>query len=606
MNSPATTPPPGSPETNGLSATKKYRLPELLLPLLFAAVLFFTGLGQLPLLEPDEGRNAEVAREMVETGDWVTPHYNNLTYLDKPPVYFWMVASSFTLFGSSEWSARLPGALLGLATVLLAWLWGRRAEEKGKGNGRRGVTAALILASTPFMMVFSRIVIFDMTLHFLVSLSLISFWFLQRSAFRSLRHTLLFFGSMGIATITKGPVGFLLPWLTVLAYLGFSGRLSELKRLRWAVGPAIFMAATLPWFLAVSWENPDFPRYAFWNESLMRFTTGSARRSGPLYYYLPVFLFGFLPWSLFLVTGYAGRLRAWRKLRDEENRNALFLLCWTAVVFVFFSISRSKLPGYLLPAFTPLSLLTAKLWSEWPARDHSSESPAWTRRGFWALGILGLLMAAVPWIHRMTPQQNALAEKVGPLLAGQLGATLISWGLILAALSVLGRHMSHRPQGSHLTLLLLLLAFPLMLVRGWPTLQTYAASNSSKALAEKIETSPYAGNPVYGYYCFRTGLGFYLRRPVHVITTGGSELTSNYIVSRLEEFLEKPGTTLHRLEHVAWLAKTNSKPLLILSRHENISSMLQALPRAEPLRQDWKYQDWTYSVWRVPPAELRP
>lgn len=368
----------------------------------------------------------------------------------------------------------------------------------------------------------------------------------------------------------------------------------------------MFMAATLPWFLAVSWENPDFPRYAFWNESLMRFTTGSARRGGPLYYYLPVFLFGFLPWSLFLVAGYAGRLRAWRKLRDPENRNALFLLCWTAVVFVFFSISRSKLPGYLLPAFTPLSLLTARLWSEWPARDHSSESPApespnWTRRGFWALGILGLLMAAVPWIHRLTQQQNALVEKVGPLAAGKLGATLISWGLILAALSVLGRHMSHRPQGRQLTLLLLLLAFPLMLVRGWPTLQTYAASNSSKALAEKIETSPDAGSAVYGYYCFRTGLGFYLGRPVHVITTGGSELTSNYIVSRLEEFLEKPGTTLHRLEQVARLAETNSKPLLILSRHENISSMLQALPRAEPLWQVWKY-----SVWRVPPAELRP
>ena len=148
------------------------------------------------------------------------------------------------------------------------------------------------------------------TLHFLVSLSLISFWFLERSEFRSLRHTLLFFGAMGLAAITKGPVGFLLPWLTVLAYLGFSGRLRELKRLRWAAGLSMFMAAALPWFLAVSWENPDFPRYAFWNESLMRFTTGSARRSGPLYYYLPVFIFGFLPWSLFLVAGYAGRLRA--------------------------------------------------------------------------------------------------------------------------------------------------------------------------------------------------------------------------------------------------------------------------------------------------------
>ena len=144
-----------------------------LLTLAVAAILFFAGLGHFPLFEPDEGRNAEVAREIIELEDWITPHYNGLTYLDKPMLFFWMVATSFKTLGASAMAARLPSALMALATVILAWLWARRIKV-----GR--VEAALILSSTPYMIAFSRIVIFDMTLTFLVSLSLFGFWWFER------------------------------------------------------------------------------------------------------------------------------------------------------------------------------------------------------------------------------------------------------------------------------------------------------------------------------------------------------------------------------------------------------------------------------------------
>ena len=557
-----------------------------------AGLLFFAGLGHFPLFEPDEGRNAEVAREMIELDDWITPHYNGLTYLDKPALFFWMVATSFKALGFTAAAARLPSALMALGTVFLAWLWARRV-----GVGR--VNAALILASTPFMIAFSRIVIFDMTLTFLVSLSLLGFWGLEKSEFQKVRFSLLFFGSMGLAAITKGPVGFLLPLLTVIAYLGLSGRWRDLRRLRWGPGLLAFLATALPWFLAASLQNPDFPRYAFLDESLLRFTTGSARRGGPLYYYLPVFLLGFLPWSLFLLTGYLGRWRAWRRLRDPENRALLFVVCWAAVVLVFFTISRSKLPGYILPAFTPLSLLGARLWDRWPGAEGGAPPPRWLTRGFWALLGLGLLIFLSSWGLQLGlgPSQERLIEKMGPRVASELSPTLFFWGIMLVGISVLGRHASWRRHGPGVTLALLVLAVPLVIVRGYRPLRAHLAAQSSEELAEKILSSEMAESPLYAYHCYRPSLGFYLGRPVNLVTSDASELGSNYISPRVKQLLEEPKTTIFSPEHLVRVAETNSRRVLVLTLNANLSSLIDTIPRAEPLWQDWKY-----SVWVIPPA----
>ncbi|MGB7591838.1 MAG: glycosyltransferase family 39 protein, partial [Terriglobia bacterium] len=181
---------------------------KLVLPLLLffvlAGCLFFAGLGSLPLLEPDEGRNAEVAREMLASGDWLTPHYNALPYLDKPVVFFWLVASSFKVAGLHEWSARAPSALMGLCLLLLSWFLTRRMF-----GDSTAVRAGVIIATAPLAMVFSRLVIFDMTLAFLITLAMASFWFAEAAEFRRPGLDILMFLAMGLATITKGPVGFL-------------------------------------------------------------------------------------------------------------------------------------------------------------------------------------------------------------------------------------------------------------------------------------------------------------------------------------------------------------------------------------------------------------
>ena len=324
-----------------------------------ALLLFLVGLGRLPLLEPDEGRNAEVGREMLASGDWITPHYNNLTYLDKPAVFFWMVAASLRAFGVSEAAARLPSALMGCATMFLVWFLARRMFGDSVG-----LWAGMVFATCPLAIVLAREVIFDMTLTFLITLAMTAFWLAEDSHFSQSWFDILMFAAMGVAIITKGPVGILVPLLSISIYEVVRKRGRELRRLRWGVGCLVFIALALPWFVAVSLRNPDFPHYALWTESLKRFATGNAHRGGGIFYYIPVYLGGFAPWSIFLLLAGWNRLKRWRELKQEASQPILFLLSWAILVFGFFTISHSKLPSYFLPAVVPLSILMGLAWRD--------------------------------------------------------------------------------------------------------------------------------------------------------------------------------------------------------------------------------------------------
>jgi len=581
---------------------------HLLLLLLVAACLFFAGLGRLPLLDPDEGRNAEVAREMLASGDWVTPHYDTLPYLDKPAVFFWLVAGSFRTFGVSEWAARFPSALMALGTMFLVWLLARRMF-----GDAAGLRAALVFVSSPLALGLARIVIFDMTLTFFVALAMVSFRMAEDRDFQRWPPDLVFFGAMGIATIIKGPVGFLLPLLSLLAYEAARGKIRELKRLRWGLGILVFLAVALPWFFAVSMRNPGFPRYAFWQESILRFATGHAHRSGSIFYYLPVYFAGFFPWSLVLLFVALNRLRGWKALRQEQHRATLFLLSWAAVVFLFFSISRSKLPAYFLPALIPLSILIAHVWSKTDWAD--TVRVDWLTAGFSALMLIGFLIAALPQFAHYGLNWNRLTKSIPPSAAGLLSGTLLYSGLILVALGVLGRIVT-RQRGKAwpwVTFILLVLTTPLLILRWIPTIRLYAEGTSSRTLAETVLASPERDLPIYGYYYFRTGLAFYLQRPIGLVTEDGDELTSNYIVSllaaRAHSLPSLPPTMV--IQHSAGpggsapllvdaqglrnLAETSSRPLLVMVRNNEVGNLAETVGRLEPL-----WSGWQYSVWKIP------
>lgn len=568
--------------------------------LLFTAgVLFFAGLGRLPLLEPDEGRNAEVGREMLVSGDWITPHFNSFAVLDKPAVYFWMVAASLQTFGVSETAARLPSALMGVATMLLAWFLARRMF----GNSV-GVRAGIVFAACPLALVLAREVIFDMTLTFFVSLAMVAFWLAEEADFQAPWFDALMFAALGLAIITKGPVGVLIPLVAILIYEIVRGRWRQCLRLRWGWGLLIFLAAALPWFIAVSMRNPDFPRYAFWNESLKRFTTGAARRGGGIIYYLPVFLGGFFPWSFFLLLAGWNRLRRWRELKQESGRPVLFLLCWAAWVFVFFTISHSKLPTYFLPAIVPLSILVGWVWQE-VGRDAQARPPDWLTAGFALLLGLGVVVAAAShsWLYAMLKAR--LAKKLPTDLLGLIQPSLLYTGLIFAALGFLGRRLAAQLHGRPAAVATFALAaaiFPLVVLRWFAPLRMFAETHSSRRLATTILASADRDSPIFGYYYFRNSLPFYLRRPVGLLSIHWGEMTSNYQVAEQEKArragLGNPGKgLLVTLPEFCALAKSNSRPILVLTSNLLVKDLWGNVGRIDPL---WNAPD--FSVWEIPPA----
>jgi len=590
------------------------RVLPLLLLFVLAGCLFLPGLGSLPLLEPDEGRNAEVAREILASGDWITPHYDGLPYLDKPVVFFCLVASSFKLAGLHEWSARAPSALMGLCLLLLSWFLARRMF--GDSTALR---AGVIIATSPLVMVFSRLVIFDMTLAFFITLAMVSFWFAEAAEFRRPGLDIAMFLAVGLATITKGPVGFLLPLLSITIYQALRGRFGDLKRLRWGLGCAVFLAVVLPWFIAISIRHPDFPRYALLEESLARFSGGLVHRKGGLLYYFPVYLVGFFPWSIFLLWAGWSRHKRWKEIRLGSFSPNLYLLTWSAVTFAFFSLSRSQLPGYFLPAIVPLGILMAKAWDD-VASQGSIRSPDWLTAGLASLLGIGLIVAASSQLAIFSSAHSPLAKKLPPTVFALLKPSILYTGLILAALAIVGRNIAARARGKSLSvaaLVLLALTSPALLARWIAPLRAYAETNSSRRLAYTILSSPERELPIYGYYYFRTSLPFYLRRSVGLVTTDGNELTSNYLAWRVRQIRHgsSPGAAgavlsptfkdldplpidqrrlLNILELIG-LTHSSSPPRLILLRNTHVSLLANDLDRIDSL-----WTGWGFSVWKIP------
>ena len=599
-------------EASSANTTGGFPARHVLVLLVVAGCMFFAGIGRLALIEPDEGRNAEVAREMLGKGDWITPHFNNFSYLDKPPVFFWEVASSFKLAGLSEASARFPSALAALLTVFLGWLLARRMFEKSTA-----LYAGVVLSTSPLVVIFARDVIFDMTLTLFVTAAMICYWFRESGPEHQKLLDALCFSAMGLATLTKGPVGFLLPLLSIATYQAIRGKLGRLKELNWLLGLATFFAITLPWFIAVSVRHPDFPRYAFWQESLQRFATGHSHRAGAIYYYLIIYLAGFLPWSFFLLYAAIRRVRRRRELRNEHQAPVLFLLCWVGVVFVFFTISQSKLPGYFLPAMAPLSVLMAKVWTgREPERE--SRAPDWLTGGFATLIALGIIVAAVPHFQHQLFPRGRLERKIPHDVLVLLGPTMLYTGVILAALGVIGRNLCARAREKAPTAImfaLLACCFPLMLVRWFRPLQLFASAKSSRALARTILDSPQRNFPIYGYFYFRTGLPFYLRRPVGLISSTANELTSNYVVTQWPKIRQEtengelprihaPQETDGRplvMDLNEWLAKRPSTPELVLVRNDQVKGLANAVQAMNPM-----WTGWQYSVWEIPASSGSP
>jgi 4-amino-4-deoxy-L-arabinose transferase-like glycosyltransferase len=310
-------------------------------------------LGARILVPTDEGRYAEMAREMVATGDWITTRLNGIKYFEKPPLQTWMNALTFELFGLGEWQARLWTGLNGLLGVVLVAYTGKRVF-----NSRVGITAGLVLGSSFWWAALGHINTLDMGLSGMMTVALCALLIAQRNdaTARERRNWMMAcWAGMALAVLSKGLIGIVLPGAVLVLYTFIARDWAIWKRLHLVLGTVVFFAICAPWFVLVSMKNPEFAHFFFIHEHFERFTTKIHHRYAPWYYFIPLLIGGIMPWLGVMMQS------LWQGRRDASSgfQPKKILLIWALFIFFFFSISDSKLPSYILPIFPALAMLIA-------------------------------------------------------------------------------------------------------------------------------------------------------------------------------------------------------------------------------------------------------
>lgn len=351
---PLVSPPPSASNASNAPPSSYPLSPAVFWLLLVAfALVWFGALDYRHLIASDEGRYAEMAREMWVTGDWITPRYNGYKYFEKPPLQTWMNALTFAAFGLGEWQARLWTALTGFAGVLMVGFTGRRVF-----NARVGLFAAAALACAPLWSLLGHFNVLDMGLSFFMGLSLCALLLAQRLglARAAVRGWMwLCWAAMALAVLSKGLVGIVLPGGVLVIYTFIARDWALWRRLYLGSGLIVFFAIAAPWFVLVQIHNPEFFDFFFVNEHFRRFAMAGHNRDGAPWYFVPVFIVGFLPWLSVL----PGTARATLRMPRQPNGFAptLMLWVWSLFIFAFFSASHSKLISYLLPIAPAMALL---------------------------------------------------------------------------------------------------------------------------------------------------------------------------------------------------------------------------------------------------------
>ena len=462
------------------------------------ALVWFSNLEYRKLVRPDEGRYAEIPREMVAGGDWVTPRLNDLKYFEKPALQYWATAAAYTVFGEHQWTARLWSALTGFFGVLLtgfvgARLWGRDV----------GVVAGAICAASLLYALIGHVNTLDMGVSFFLVAGLFCLMLAQREPDRSRTERAWMLGAwaaLALAVLSKGLIGAALPFAALVIYTVLARDWTLWRRLHLGAGLALFLALTAPWFIWVSLRNPEFFHFFFIHEHFERFLTKTHSRYQPPWYFIPMLLVGMLPWTLLLFGALA---RAARGAGAGGFRPRLFLLVWSVFVFAFFSASSSKLPSYILPIFPALALLVADY-----AMRLSPRALTWHAAPYVAVGALTML--AAPQVVKLASAEvpAALYQAYVPWLVFAGG--VLTAGAVLAVLLA----VRNRPALALIALAAGGLGCAQLILSGHDSL---APANSSYYLARQIRPYLKPAIPFYSLGIYEQTLPFYIKRTVTLV-----------------------------------------------------------------------------------------
>ncbi len=466
--------------------------------LIAVAVIWFANLEYRKLIKPDEGRYAEIPREMVVSGDWTTPRLNDLKYFEKPPLQYWATATAYTLFGEHQWTSRLWTALTGFAGILLVWFAGLRLFGR-----ESAIYAAILLGSSMLYSMMAHINTLDMGVTFFITLGIFGLLLGQAETVttKCRNWMLLAWAGLALAVLSKGLMGLVLPGAALFIYMVVQRDFSVLKRMHWLPGLAVFLLITAPWFYLVMKANPEFFQKFFIYEHYTRFTTKDLGRYQPWYFFIPILLAGMLPWTVLM---FDTLLRTWRggaravKVFSPER----FLLIWAVFIYVFFSVSGSKLPSYLLPMFPALALLMGKQLA-----TMSSNRLFWLIAPMLPLTLLGLGFA--PFTARLadTPLQ---VQGYGEYADWLVAAALIWTMGVIAALVLLRRPFFGT---AHKLVAVIVLALSSLLAGQLITsgYNTVAKERSAYFIAEAIRPQVKSDEPFYSVAMYEQTLPFYLK-----------------------------------------------------------------------------------------------
>ena len=511
--------------------------------LLLAAVILIEPAGS-GLAEPDETRYAEIPREMLAARDFVVPRLNGLPYFEKPPLLYWANAASFRVFGQTPWAARLPTRLAGLGTTLLLVLAaGRRRRE--------GLAAGILLLASPIGFLMARTNLTDGLLTFFFTATLLA----GRAAIRRREAGGPWLGlaaATGAAAagafLAKGLIALALPGAILLLWCLATRRLRGALALVASPATPVFLLLAAPWFFLVERRHPGFLQFFFVQEHFQRFATGAAKRPGPIYYFVPVFVLGFLPGLAFFVVG----LRGWRRFRREDD-GAFFFLLWFLTVFAFFSISKSKLPPYLFPAIPAAAALAA--------RGIDGGRRLWIFQA-----VLATALATALIFHPVTRAEMMrldLAAIAAPALALLL---VLSWAAVLLA-----------GNSSALALGAVAAGWAILfgsVILGWPSLPQ-ARFNGELAAAVRKASPP--GATLVAYRTYLNGVSWELQTPIPV---------ADYRGELEPDFETRPETrdALFWSKERFWQAWKSDRPVIALVRMRDLVEVMTAAPPARVVR----------------------
>ena len=449
---------------------------RFLFPILLLTIFFsFFRLGSVTLFDVDEAVFSEATKEMVESGNWITPTYNGENRYDKPILFYWFMAVSYKIFGINEFGARFPSAVASCLLMVALFFFAQRLQDE-----KTALYATLPFVLSLSFFVYSHAAVTDMTLTLFITLSLFSFYLSvsgeKGHSGRDAMYSYGFYLFSAFAFLTKGLIGVVFPFGIALVYMIGTEKWSGIKKVFRLKGLILFSLVSAPWFIAqFSINGREFFDQFILKHHFRRYLGVISGHKGPFYYYIPVLLIGLFPWIGYLPAGIRNTLK-------EKERLYLFALLWVAFIFVFFSFSTTKLPNYMLPAIPAVSLLIA---SGMEVKDKR-----WRQFSHYFMATLALLISA--------------AFLISSRYLAKFGIDDFAWLYVLAAIPiavvVLGVYSALTEKGFYIVLSgLMILFLSILSIKAMPVINNYLQGTLHQySLYAKGRLSPDESVFVYG------------------------------------------------------------------------------------------------------------